>query len=80
MLCTWRETYSLELLTPDVMVCQPSHFEQNVNRKVQGVPQSQAEGNPWHQEEEKKDTNQPVKYKQTNARKVHRAALSSPSL
>ena len=25
------------------------------NRKVQGVPQSQAAANPWHQEEEKKD-------------------------
>ena len=28
-----------------------------VNGKVQGVPQSQAAGNPCHQEEEKKDVN-----------------------
>ena len=28
-----------------------------VNRKVQGVPQSQTAANPWHQEEEKIDRN-----------------------
>ena len=32
-----------------------------VNRKVQGVPQSQAAGNPWNKEEEKTDRNQRVK-------------------
>ena len=31
--------------------------EKKVNRKVQGVPQSQAAVNPWHQEEEKKNRN-----------------------
>ena len=30
---------------------------QKVNRKAQGVPQSQATANPWHQEEQKKDRN-----------------------
>ena len=45
-----------------------------VNRKVQGVPQSQTAANPRHQEEEKND-----KTKQTNAREAHRPASSSPS-
>ena len=39
-----------------------------VNRKVQGVPQSQTAANPRHQQEEKNDK------KQTNAREVHRPA------
>ena len=34
-----------------------SHLDQNVNRKVQGVPQSQTAANPRHQEEEKNDKN-----------------------
>ena len=29
----------------------------NINIKVQGVRQLQAEANPWHQDEEKKDSN-----------------------
>ena len=29
--------------------------KKKVNRKVNGLPQSQATANPWHQEEEKKD-------------------------
>ena len=52
---------------------------QKVNRNIQGVPQSQAAANPRHQEEEKKDTDQRVQNKQTNAREAHRRALSSPS-
>ena len=28
-----------------------------INRKVQGVPQSHAAAKPWHQQEEKTDTN-----------------------
>ena len=39
-----------------------------VNRKVQGVPQSQIAANPRLQEEEKKDKNEHVQNKQTNAR------------
>ena len=31
--------------------------EKKVNRKVQGVPQSQIAANPRHQEEEKNDKN-----------------------
>ena len=31
--------------------------QKNVNRKVQGVPQSQTAANPRHQEEEKNDKN-----------------------
>ena len=41
----------------------------NINRNVQEVPQSQAAANPQHQEE-KKDKNQQVQNKQTNARKA----------
>ena len=43
------------------------------------MPQSQAASTPRHQEEEKKDQNQRVQNKQTNARKAHRPSLSSPS-
>ena len=50
-----------------------------VNRKVQGVPQSQTAVNPRHQEEEKNDKNEYVQNKQTNAREAHRPAPSSPS-
>ena len=32
-------------------------LEKKVNRKVHGVPQSEAAVNPSHQEEEKKDKN-----------------------
>ena len=43
----------------------PAYFKntENVNKKVQGVPQSEAATNPWHQEEEKKDKNQCVQNK-----------------
>ena len=41
-----------------------------VDRKVQGVPQS---------EEENRDKNERVQNKQTNAREAHRPAPSSPS-
>ena len=54
-------------------------FRKKVNRKIQGVPQSQAAANPWHQEEEKKDRNLRVPNKQTNAQEAHRPALSSTS-
>ena len=50
-----------------------------VNRKVQGVPQSQTAANPRHQEEEKNDKNEHVQNKQTNAREAHRPAPSSQS-
>ena len=50
-----------------------------VNRKVQGVPQSQTAANPRHQEEETNDKNQHVQNKQTNARAAHRPAPSSPN-
>ena len=32
-------------------------FTKKINRKVQGVPQSQTAANPRHQEEEKNDKN-----------------------
>ena len=54
-------------------------MKKKVNRKVQGVPQSQATTYHWHQEEEKKDKNQRGQNKQTNAREAHRPALYSPS-
>ena len=42
--------------------------KKNINRKVQGVPQSQTAANPQQQEEEKNDKNKHVQNKQTNAR------------
>ena len=50
-----------------------------VNRKVQGMPQSQTAANPRHQEEEKKDKNIHAQNKQTNVRKAQRPDSSSPS-
>ena len=35
-----------------------TYFYRKQIRKIQGVPQSQAAANPWHQEEEKKDKNE----------------------
>ena len=55
------------------------YFDKKVNRKVQGMPQSQAAANPWHQEEEKKDRNWRVQNKQTNAQEAHRPVPSSQS-
>ena len=43
------------------------------------MPQSQATVNPWHQEEEKNDRNWRVQNKQTDARKAHKLAFTSPS-
>ena len=37
--------------------CDRNRQLKKVNRKVQGVPQSQAAANPCHKEEEKKDRN-----------------------
>ena len=59
-------------------------IEKEVNRKSQGVPQSQTAANPRHQNEEKKGqtktkTNTCKTNKQTNARGAHRPAPSSPS-
>ena len=51
----------------------------NVNRKVQGMPQSQTTANPRHQEEVKKDKNIHAKNKQTNVLDAQRPAPSSPS-
>ena len=50
-----------------------------VNRKVQGMPQSQTPANPRHQEEEKKDNNIHAQNKHTNVRDAQRPAPSSPS-
>ena len=54
-----------------------------VNRKVQGVPESQTATNPRSQEEEQKMKKKTKKKltctKQTNAREAHRPAPSSPS-
>ena len=50
----------------------------NVNRKVQGVPQSQIAASLWHQEEENNDNKQRVQNKRTKAREAYRPALSSP--
>ena len=49
-----------------------------VNRKVQGMPQSQTAANPRHQEEEKKDKNIHAQNKQQMYEK-HKPAPSSPS-
>ena len=49
-------------------------YQNKVNRKVQGMPQSQTAAKSRHQEEEKKDKN-----KQTNVRKAQRPTPSSPS-
>ena len=51
----------------------------NVNRKVQGMPQSQTAANLRHQEEEKKDKNTYAQNKQANVREAQRPAPSSPS-
>ena len=53
--------------------------EKKVNRKVQGMPQSQTAAKPLHQEEEKKDKNIHTQNKQTNVREAQRPAPSSPS-
>ena len=52
-------------------------FTKKVNRKVQGMPQSQTAANPRHQEEEKKDKD--AQNKQSNVREAQRPAPSSPS-
>ena len=48
-----------------------------VNRKVQGIPQSQTAANHRHQKEDKKDKNIDVQNKQTNVREAQRPAPSS---
>ena len=53
--------------------------EKKVNRKVQGMPQSQTAAKPRHQEEEKKDKNTHAQNKQTNAREAQRPAPSFQS-
>ena len=60
-------------------VCSSFFDFKNVNRKVQGMPQSQTAANPRHQEEEKKDKNIHARNKQTNVREAQRPAPSSPS-
>ena len=50
-----------------------------VNRKGQGMPQSQTAANPRQQEEEKKDKNIHAQNKQINVREAQRPAPSSPS-
>ena len=50
-----------------------------VNRKVQGMPQSQTAANPRHQQEENKDKNIHAQNKQTNVREAQTPAPSSPS-
>ena len=62
------------ILLWSIFIWRRKLYWKNVNRKVQGVPQSQTVANPRYQEKEKKDKN-----KQTNAREAHRPALSSPS-
>ena len=54
-------------------------LSRQVNRKFQGMPQSQTAVNPRHQEEEKKDENTHAQNKQTNVREAQRPAPSSPS-
>ena len=56
-----------------------SLISKKVNRKVQGMPQSQTAANPRHQEEEKKDKNVHAQNKQTNVQEAQRPAPSSPS-
>ena len=50
-----------------------------VDRKIQGMPQSQTAANPRHQEEEKKDKNIHAQNKQTEMREAQRPAPSSPT-
>ena len=50
-----------------------------ITSKVQGVAQSQGAANHCHEEEEKKDKNERVQSKQTDGRKAHRPALTSPN-
>ena len=54
-------------------------YQNKVNRKVQGMPQSQTAAKSRHQEEEKKDKNIHAPNKQTNVRKAQRPTPSSPS-
>ena len=51
-----------------VMVFYKKKNKKNVNRKVQSMPQSQAD--PRHQEEGEKDKNIQAQNKQTNVRKA----------
>ena len=53
------------------------NFEKKeVNRKVQGMHQSQTSANLRHQEEEKKDKNIHAQNKQTNVREAQKPAPS----
>ena len=47
-------------------------YLKKVNRKVQGVPHSEAIANPWHQEADKKGRNWRMQNKQTNTQETHR--------
>ena len=64
-----------------VMVNKENYYREykEVNRKVQGMPQSQTAANPRHQEGEKKDKNIHAQNTQTNVREAQRSAPSSPS-
>ena len=51
---------------------------QTVNRKVQGVPQSQTAANPWHQEEEKNDKKKQHAQNKPKMQEKHIDQLSPP--
>ena len=50
----WKLVVFQIILTVQYMYIVSNHSKK-VNWKVQGVPQSEAAANPWHQEEEKKE-------------------------
>ena len=54
-----------------------SESKEKVHRKEQWVPQSQTVSNPRHEEKEKKDKNEHVQNKRTNAREAYWPAPSS---
>ena len=56
-----------------------SKDEKKVNRKVQGMPQSQTASNPRHQEEEKKDKNIHAQ-NETNMYEKHKGQLPLPQV
>ena len=70
---------SLEIQHPKFEKSRLGFIEKKVNRKVQGMPQSQIAANPRHQEEAKKDKNIHAQNKQTNVREAQRPAPTSPS-
>ena len=74
VLCELKEALGDVVVEGFVLDFEPGRYKK-INRKVQGVPQSQTAANLRHQEEEKNDKNYHVQNKQTNARETQSSLL-----